>query len=323
MATINVSRARAREFAARARRERRGRGGGRPRAPLAVVLRRTGTGYLFLAGALVCFAVFSWYPMIREVIMSFQRTNFAGQTTWVGLQNYRHIFADPDFGAAWKASAEFTVLALVIGFVVPFGLAIVLNEMRHAKAYFRLLVYLPVMIPPAAGAFLWKWFYTPDDSGLFNAVLHALHLPTSQWVQSPSLAILCLVIFSTWSNMGSAVLIYLAALQSIPGEQYEAAEMDGAGILRRVWHVTVPRTRMILSLMLLLQIVATMQVFVEPFLISGGQENTTTVVYLIYQYAFNFNNYGSAAALGIMLLLVLVGFAAVYLWLSRRVDDEE
>jgi len=284
-------------------------------------LRDNTAAYVLMIGAIFCFALFSWYPMIREVIMSFQKTNFAGETTWVGLQNYRHIIHDPSFWSAWRATALFAGLALVFGYAIPFVTAVVLNELRHWRGYFRLLVYLPVMIPPAAAAFLWKWFYTPDNSGLFNAVLHAVGLPTSQWLQSPRIALLCLVLFSTWSNMGAAVLVYLASLQGIPGELYDAAEIDGAGLLRRVWHVTVPQTRLILSLMLMLQIVATMQVFLEPLILTGGQSNTTTVVYLIYNYAFSFNNYGSAAALGIMLLVVLMGFAGAYLWLSRRGEE--
>src|SRR6201992_585478 len=276
-----------------------------------------------MIGAIFCFALFSWYPMIREVIMSFQKTNFAGETAWVGLANYRHIIADPSFWAAWRATAVFAGLALVFGYVVPFVTAVVLNELRHWRGYFRLLVYLPVMIPPAAAAFLWQWFYPPDNSGLFNAVLHAVGLPTSQWLQSPRIALLCLVLFSTWSNMGAAVLVYLASLQGIPGELYDAAEIDGAGLLRRVWHVTVPQTRLILSLMLLLQIIGTMQVFLEPYIITGASNDTATVVYLIYQYAFNFDNYGSASALGGLLLVVLIGFAGGYLWLSRRLGEEE
>jgi multiple sugar transport system permease protein len=205
---------------------------------------------------------------------------------------------------------------------VPFLTAVVLNELRHMRSYFRLLVYLPVMMPPVAAAFLWRWFYSPDDDGLFNAVLHALHLPAVQWLQSShALAVLSLVVFSTWINMGGTVLVYLAALQGIPGELYESAETDGAGILRRLWHVTIPQTRLILSMMLLLQIVGTMQVFLEPYVITGSSNDTTTVVYLIYQYAFNFNNYGNASALGVLLLLVLVGFAGGYLALSRRVDE--
>ena len=199
----------------------------------------------------------------------------------------------------------------------------ILNEFRHAKAYFRLLVYLPVMLPPAAGAFLWKYFYDPD-AGLFNTVLRALHLPTSQWIYSENTALFSLVLFSTWINMGSGTLIYLAALQGIPGELYEAAELDGAGIFRRIWNVTIPQTRLVLSLMLLLQIVATMQVFMEPYLMTSGGPNgvTATVVYQIYQYAVPQQNIGFSAALGIMLLLVLVGFSLVYLWLNNRREQD-
>jgi multiple sugar transport system permease protein len=294
----------------------------RRRVPLAVRVRKNMTGYAFLAGAVVCFAYFSWYPIVREVVMSFQKTNFAGSTTWVGTKNFTRIKADPEFWSAWRQTMEFTLLALVFGYAVPFVTAVVLNELRHARSYFRLLVYLPVMMPPAAAAFLWQWFYDPGN-GLFNTVLHDLHLPTSQWLQSTNTAMISLVFFSTWINMGGGTLIYLAALQGIPGELYEAAELEGAGLFRRIWHITIPQTRLILSLLLMLQIVATMQVFIEPFILTGGgpQGKTTTVVYLIYEYAFHFNNYGSAAALGLILLVVLAIFGAAYLWLSRRGEE--
>jgi multiple sugar transport system permease protein len=295
----------------------------RRRAPVGVLVRRNVTGYAFLAGALLCFSFFSWYPMVREFVISLQKAGVDGHGTWNGLANYRHVNNDPEFWSAWRNTALFAGLALVLGFAVPFVLAVLLNELRHAKAYFRLLVYLPVMIPPAAAALLFKYFYTPD-TGLFDAVLTKAHLPTLQWLDSTHTAMLSLVIFSTWINMGSGTLIYLAALQSIPGDLYEAAELDGASLVRRVWHVTMPQTRLILSLMFLLQIVATMQVFLEPYILSGGGPGnaTTTVVYLMYEYAFHQGNFGNAAALGVCLLVVLAGFAAAYLRLVRRTEEE-
>jgi multiple sugar transport system permease protein len=293
----------------------------RPRARRRGRARRHLQGHAFLAGAVLCFALFSWYPMVREFIMAFQKTR-RGQTTWVGWQNLIHIVHDPAFWPAWRNTLYFTVLALIFGFAVPFFVAILLNEFRHGQSYLRILVYLPVMLPPVASVLLFKYFYNPSY-GLFNAILRFLHLPTSAWLNSPTTAMPSVVIAATWMNMGSAVLIYLAALQSIPGELYEAAELDGAGIWRRIRHVTVPQTRLILSLMLLLQIIATMQVFTEPFLLTGGdgpQGSTTSVVYLIYNYAFNFNNYGSAAAMGVVMLLVLIGFSALYVRLNRSED---
>lgn len=293
------------------------------KAPLKQRAQANGTGYLFLLGAFVCFSYFSWYPMVREAISSFQYDNAVDAPTWVGWQNYSAVWHDPSFVPAWQATATFALMALVLGYALPFVTAIILNEFRHAKAYFRLLVYLPVMLPPAAGAFLFKYFYNPDG-GLFNTVLRDLGLPTSQWIYGSHTAMFSLVLFSTWINMGSGTLIYLAALQGIPGELYEAAELDGAGLLRRIWTVTIPQTRLILSLMLMLQIVATMQVFLEPYLLTSGGPGgvTNTIVMQIYQYAVPQQNIGFSAALGVMLLVILAGFAAGYLWLSNRSEKD-
>jgi multiple sugar transport system permease protein len=259
--------------------------------------------------------------MVREFIMSFQQTK-RGVTTWVGFKNIRTVYHDPYFWTAWKNTGMFTLYALLIGFVVPFFVAILLNELRHARAYLRILVYLPVMLPPVAGALLFKYFYNPEY-GLFNRILKIFHLPTSQWLDSSHTALISVVIAATWMSMGSATLIYLAALQNIPGELYEAADLDGAGLWSKIWHVTVPQTRLVLSLMLLLQIVATMQEFTNVFLMAGGngpENSTMTVVYMVYQYGYRYNNFGGAAALGLFLLLVLAGFSGLYARLNRNSD---
>ncbi|MEU8677902.1 sugar ABC transporter permease [Streptomyces sp. NPDC048560] len=300
----------------------RAAGSGPPGGHFTRSLRRNLTAHGFLIGAVICFALFSWYPMIREFFLAFQKTD-DGQTTWVGLDNLTTVFNDPAFWQAWRNTLLFTLLALVFGFAVPFVVAVVINEFHHAQGYLRLLVYLPVMLPPVASVLLFKYLYDPGY-GLLNELFRFVGLPEQQWLQDPDISMLSVVIASTWMNMGGATLIYLAALQGIPGELYEAAELDGAGLFRKIWHITVPQTRLILSLMLLMQIIATMQVFVEPFLLTGGagpEGSTTTVVYLIYQYAFNFNNYGAAAALGLLLLVILAGFSAAYAKLSRA-DDE-
>jgi multiple sugar transport system permease protein len=295
----------------------------RARGGLGRKVRDNLTGHAFLIGAVFCFALFMWYPMIRGVVMSFQRTR-RGETTWVGWDNYARIVADPSFWVAWRNTFLFTALALVLGYALPFLVAILLNEFRHAKGYLRILVYLPVMLPPASALFLFKYYaYDPSEAGLFNAVLAALHLPTSEWMQSPTMTIPAMVIASTWMNMGSAVLIYLAALQNIPGELYEAAELDGAGVWRRIRTVTIPQTRLILALLAMLQIVATMQLFIEPLILANGagtQDSATSVAYLIYQHGFFQNDLNGAAALGVIMLGVLAAFSAVYLRLTTRQD---
>jgi len=302
---------------------------GRQRRALLPRARRNAGAWGFLIGAVLCFSFFSWYPIVREVIMSFQKPVFGGGYAFAGWSNYLRIFRDPTFWQAWRNTLEFTVLALVLGYAIPFIVAIVLNELRHARGYLRALVYLPVMLTPASALLLFAYFYNPQY-GLFDDILHILHLPTSQWVFQPgngfiSTAMVSVVIASTWMNMGSATLIYLAALQNIPGELYEAAELEGAGILRRIRHVTIPQTRLILTLLLMLQVVATMQMFIESFVLTNGGggvgDNTQSVVMLIYQYAFAMSgasNYNSASALGVVLMLVLAVFSGGFLWVTRE-----
>jgi multiple sugar transport system permease protein len=292
-------------------------------------VQRHGSAWLFLIGAVLCFSFFSWYPIVREIIMSLQKPVYGGGYAWAGFSNYIRIVHDPTFWQAWRNTIEFTLLALVIGYAVPFFVAILLNELRHAQGFLRILVYLPVMLPPASALIMFLYFYNPQY-GLFDDILHALHLPISQWVLTPgdgffSVAMLSVVIASTWMNMGSATLIYLAALQNIPGELYEAAELEGASLWQRIRHVTIPQTRLILMMLAMLQVVATMQMFIESFVLTNGgggvDDNTQSVVMLIYQYAFAFSgasNYNSASALGVILMVVLAIFSGGFMWATRE-----
>ena len=277
--------------------------------------------YLFLAGALICFGAFSWYPLVRGVMLSFQQDNFVTPPEWVGFDNFQALVHDPLFFTAWRNTLVFTGMALVLGYSVPFLIAVVINEMRHLTGFFRIAVYLPVMLPPIVTVLLWKYFYDPGP-GLFNTVLRAMHLPTSDWTQSPRTAMISLVLVSTWSNMGGATIMYLAGLSAIPGELYEAAELDGASVWQRLRHVTLPQMRFVLLVLLLLQVVATMQVFIEPYQLTGTTDpSTITVMVLIYRYAFVVNNdFGLAAAMSVLLFIVLGAFSAGYLRLTRRAD---
>ena len=217
------------------------------------------------------------------------------------------------------------MLALVLGYAVPFFVAILLNEFRHAKGYLRILVYLPVMLPPASALFLFKYYaYDPSDAGLFNAILKALHLPTSQWMQSPD-----------DDDAGDGARVDLDEHgrrgPDLPGRRCRTSPASctrrpsstAPGIWRRIWHVTIPQTRLILALLAMLQIVATMQFFIEPLILANGagaQDSATSVAYLIYQHGFFQNDLNGAAALGVIMLVVLAGFSAVYVRLTAKQD---
>lgn len=274
----------------------------------------------FLAPALVTFGYFAWWPMVSSVVLSFQQTNLVDPAEWVGLANFRTLFADPLLPKATWNTIWFTLLALVIGYPVPLVLAVMMSELRRFGGVFRVLVYLPAVIPPVVAVLLWKWFYDPD-SGLFNSLLGVVGLGPYLWLQSTATAMPSLVLEATWAGAGSTTLIYLAALAAVPTELYEAAEIDGAPIWGRLWHVTLPQLRGVLLLILLLQVVGTFQVFTEPFVMTDGgpDDSTVTVLLLVYRYAFVHGDYGVAAALSVLLAITLGALSAGYLRLTRSV----
>jgi multiple sugar transport system permease protein len=169
---------------------------------------------------------------------------------------------------------------------------------------------------------LWTVFFRADSTGLFNTMLSWVGLGPLPWLQNQSTVMPSIVIESTWANAGGTVIVYLAALLSVPRELYDAASVDGASIWQKIWHVTLPQMRGILLITMILQLIATAQLFTEPFLFThGGPANATmTVLLLIYTYAFQNSlggDFGMAAALSIMLAAFLGVFTGVYLWLTR------
>jgi len=276
----------------------------------------------FLLPLLLVFGVFSWYPILRSLVMSVQETNLVSAPSFVGLDNFARVIADPLFGKAVSNTAFFAFLALIIGYPIPLVLAVVMSETRRFKGLFSALVYLPVVIPPVVSVLLWRFFFDASSTGVFNSILGWVGLGPLPWLQSAGTAMPSIVMEATWAGAGGTVIIYLAALLSVPRELYDAAEVDGASIWQKIWHVTLPQLRGVLFITLILQLIATSQLFTEPFLFTGGgpANSTLTVLLLIYHYAFQNSlggDYGMAAALSVMLAAFLGVFTAVYFWLTR------
>src|SRR2546426_11990816 len=292
------------------------------RTPLSWVRGGGLTTLLFLLPLLLVFGAFSWYPITRPVIMSLQPTTLVQAPTWVGLDNFRAVLHDPLLPTAVKNTAMFAGLALIFDYPIPLIAAVLMSEVRRFRGVYATLAYLPVVIPPVVAVLLWKTFYDGSATGVFNTILGWVHLGPYPWLQSQSTALPSLVLESTWANAGATVIIYLAALTGVSRELYEAASVDGASLWRKVWHITLPQLRGVLLLTMILQLIGTAQVFLEPYLFtSGGPANSTlTVLLLIYNYAFGNSlggDYGSATALSLMLAVFLALFSLVYLRLTR------
>lgn len=282
------------------------------------------TGLAFVAPALVLFLVFAAWPIVRSFIIGFQDYSVVQGPAWAGMANFERVVTDPMFARAWRNTGHFVVLALLLGFPLPILLAVAINEVRRGQSFLRLAFYLPAILPIVVVALMWERFYA--QSGLFNAALGAVGAGPAGWLDSPRWAMPSLVLMATWKGAGATMLIYLAALQSLSSELYEAAEIDGASVRRRLWHITLPHLVPHMQIILILQLLGTLQVFLEPFLMTNGgpgeTQPTLTVLLLIYRYAFTDWHLGWAAAAGFILFTVLVAVAVFQRWLSRRLTGE-
>ena len=296
-------------------------GAGRRRSPVTWAKRGGLSSVVFALPVLVVFGVFSWWPIVRSVVMSFQKTNLVGSPRWVGWHNFVFVLTDPDLPTAIRNTLYFALLALVIGYPVPLVTAVLISSVRRYKGLYSVLAYLPVVVPPVVAVLLWKFFYDGSAEGVFNTILRWVGLGPYTWLSSPSLAMPSLVIEATWAAAGGTVIIYLAALIGVPDELYDAAEVDGAGVWQRVWHVTMPQLRGVLLITFILQIIGTVQVFLEPYLFTdGGPANATlTILLMIYNYGFARSlggNYGAATALSVLLAAFLAILSLVYFKLT-------
>jgi len=286
-------------------------------------LRDGGLSTLVLALPMILvFGVFSWFPIGRALVMSVQETNLVSAAEFVGLDNFVYVLQDPLLGKAVRNTLWFALLALVFGYPLPLAAAVLMSEVRRLRGLYSALAYLPVVVPPVVAVLLWKFFYDPSETGVFNTMAGWVGLGPYPWLQNAGSAMPSLVLEATWAAAGGTVIIYLAALVGVRTELYEAAEVDGAGVWRKIWHVTLPQLRGVLFITLILQVIGTSQVFLEPFLFTGGGPNnaTLTVLMLIYDYAFGSSlggNYGAATALSLMLAGVLAALSAVYFRVTR------
>jgi ABC-type sugar transport systems, permease components len=281
--------------------------------------KKQASSYIYILPMLIVFGFMTFGPLITTVVYSFQQVSLGKPAEWVGVQNYVRMFGNPVFYKAWGNILVYMLLSLVMGFMIPVILGLMINEMRHLGKFFQTMVYLPALIPIAIALGVWRQIYSPD-SGILNSLLKAIGLHGQLWLQNAALVKPSLIVVMTWLGAGGSVLIYLSALQEIPNEIYEAAELDGFTPWQRIWFITLPLISPRMQIMLILQIVTVGQTFTEPYILTaGGPGNASiTPVLVLYNTAFQNSDFGLASAWSVSLLVVLSFFSVIYLWLSFR-----
>lgn len=262
------------------------------------------SAWLFTLPGLLAQFFFGWFPILFAFFVAFQKYYFVKKPEMVGLANFQEVAADPLTLTAFQNTFYYSLLAIVLTFAIPIFVSILLMEMRPKVIRWMMILWF-IPVASTAGIAIWKYMYHPR-LGLLNGLLTSLGLPAMKWLDDPNLAMFCLVLPGL--ILFGPGLIYIAALQSIPEELYEAAELEGAGFFQKMRHVTLPRLRPIIAMMLIFSVIGAMQVFELPFIMTGGGPGyaTTSVVMHIYNLAFNAYNLGKATALAIVLFFVIM-----------------
>ncbi len=290
---------------------RRGRG----RMPVAAP-------WLFIAPSLALFCVFAFAPIVVSFVLSFENVQVFGGGSFNGVDNYRQAFSTPLFWTAVQNTVVFTLGTVPTSAALGLLLAVLLNRKLPGRAVIRSLYFLPMVVSGVAVSLVMAWIFNADN-GIANAALVQLGLPRVGWLTSPSWAMVTLVLAVVWGRIGFCMVTYLAALQGINLSLLEAAEMDGANAWRRFTAIVWPLLRPTTYLLLVLNVVFSLQAFDVIYVLTGGGPgfSTTVLVQYIFRSAFTDGQMGYASALGVILVLALLLLTALRNRLARKTEE--
>ncbi|MET9272032.1 sugar ABC transporter permease [Kribbella sp. NPDC003557] len=276
-------------------------------------------GVLLALPAIIGFVAFTFLPMIASAVISLTDWTIGTTPKFVGFANYQRMFtADDSFFKSLWATLYYTLGAVPLLLVVAFAVALLLNQPVRGQAVFRVIYYLPAIVPIVANSMLWIWLFNPDF-GLLNTLTGKAGLPRSQWIFDESTAIPSLVLMSVW-GFGNVAVIFLAGLQGVPRQLYEAIAVDGGGAWRKFRHITLPMMTPTIFYSLVTSVIGALQVFVQAAVMTEGGPNDSTLFYIYYLYrtAFTNNEMGYASALAWILFLVIMAITVVLFRNSSR-----
>jgi multiple sugar transport system permease protein len=278
--------------------------------------------YLFIAPVIILFGLFRVLPSVQTLLYSFYKVELLrGRFTFIGLDNFYSLFTDEIFRKATINTLTYVITIVPISAFLGLVLAVLFNAKFHLKEFFKAVYFSPMVTSTVAAAMVWWWMYNPQF-GIFNVLLKLIGVPEQPWLMSSHMALPSIIIFSVWKNLGYNMIIYLAGLQAIPQQFYEAATIDGAGPLRRFRHVTIPLLAPTTTFLLIYDTILALQVFDQVFVLTGGGPagSTNVVVLDLYRQAFERYNFGYAAAEAMVLFLFIMAVTILQYYYSKRYE---
>lgn len=275
--------------------------------------------YLFLLPAGIVLLIFFFIPFFQTIGLSFLNySNNIYNPGFAGLENYVQILHNPIFYKVMWNTLLYLVVAVPILAIIPLFLAILINQKIKGITLYKILIYLPVIVSIVVAAIAFKWLYA--QQGILNYILNVMHINSIGWLTDPKYAIYSVIIVTIWKGIGYYMMIYLAALMSVPKELYEACDIDGANFLTKHLTVTVPHIMPTIALVTTISSISAMKIFAEIYVMTkGGPLNSTkTIVYYIYEKAFENLDLGYASAMAVILLIIVMAFSLVNIFCFER-----
>lgn len=281
------------------------------------------SGWLLMLIPVLIFFVVVWRPIIIGISYSFFDMKGSLRGAFVGFENYKDVLTDSNFLDTLFNTVKYVVWSLIIGLPIPFIAAIILNEMLRGQSFFKFATYLPVIIPGVAVCLIWRMVYMENGAGLLNMVLGTLGADPVAWLANKSLVIPLIIISMSWQGFGSTLIVYLATMQSINQELYEAARLDGAGFFGRIRHVLLPHMRGLVLLMAIRQIIGIFQITEQPLIMTGGGPNNASMSLGLtnYFYAFKYGQFEKSIALGVISFVLMLILTLVYFKLDKKFSE--
>ncbi len=275
--------------------------------------------YFFIAPNVALFSLFMLFPLGYSVFISLHDWDVVGDTAFTGLANYRRLLTDPQFWTALRQTLFYAGGAVPMSIALGLFVAVGINQRMFARTLMRSIYFMPVVVSGVATAVIASWLFN-DNYGVINALLVRVGLGRVHWLSSPTWAMPSLIITTLWLRVGFCMIIYLAALQSIPRTYYEAARIDGASTPQQFFHITWPLLRPATFLLLIINVIYSFHVFDLVFVMTGGGPgfSTTVLVQYIFNLAFASSEMGYACAMGVALYVLILVFTVLQWRLGRR-----
>lgn len=268
--------------------------------------------YLFLLPAALVLVIFFFIPFFQTFVLSFfDYSNSLYNPTFIGFENYVKLFQSPIFYKVLLNTFIYLFVAVPVLAILPLFLAILINQKIRGITLYKILIYLPVIVSIVVAAIAFKWLYA--DEGILNYIVTTLGFERIGWLTDPRWSLYSVIIVTIWKGIGYYMMIYLAALMSVPQELYEACDIDGAGFLKKHLTVTIPHIMPSIALVTTISAISAMKVFAEIYVMTkGGPLNSSkTIVYYIYERAFENLDLGYASAMAVILLIIVLGLSLV------------